>query len=516
MEEHFQVIIIGFGPTGATLGSLLGQAGISTLVLDRESHSCTLPRAVHFDGEVMRVFQSIGVSEELRHHTIVNAGMQFLNKTNGHLLLDWPRPQTIGPMGWHPSYRFHQPDLEAVLHKNLDRFSSVLVRKGCEVQEIYEQEHPVRIRYEELETGEHHEASAAYLVGCDGARSITRKQICQPPDETIEDFQYNQDWLVVDVILNQLKPDLSEYTLQYCHPQNPVTAAKGPGLRRRWEFALGDSGKKKYTEKEVWQLLSPWVSRNEAVMERYAVYQFHATLALKWRKNRLLIAGDAAHQTPPFMGQGMCAGIRDASNLAWKLILCLQDRHKEYVLDTYGSERMTHVRTYIQTAIRLGELVNSSSEADLLEKLNSPNGKMKSIQPTLGNGLSTQENGLAGSIFPQASLMKPDGSSILMDDVCGYAPVLLIHEAFLESLSLEERTFLTRSDQQGLQLFSTASTPSLLHILEELKVKAVLIRPDRYVLASAQTEAEFRMLCDHLPNVLPTRESVRQENEEIR
>ena len=505
MSGPFDVIIIGFGPTGATLANLLGLSGVSTLLLDRETQACHLPRAVHFDGEVMRVFQTIGISDELAGRLYVNAGMRFVNKSTGQLLLDWPRPQEIGDHAWHASYRFHQPDLESILHENLKKYPSVEVRKGCEVLEIRDMGESVQAHYEDLANGERHSVSGKYLVGCEGARSLTRKLICQPVETSIEDFDFNQYWLVVDVILNKLKPELSDYTIQYCHLENPVTANRGPGLRRRWEFALTEKDRKQHTidKAAIWNRLKPWLTKDEALIERYAVYQFHATLALKWRKNRLFIAGDAAHQTPPFMGQGMCAGIRDAANLAWKLSLSLNNPAKAYLLDSYQQERLDHVREYIITAIKLGELVNSTSQQDIFQKLNSPNGKMKSIAPKLGKGLAVQINKHVGTLFPQPKLRNVSEHPVLFDDHCGYAASLLISSELKGSLSNEQAALLNKFRKEGLCILSTASEPHLANILERLALKAVLIRPDRYILATANDSQEFQTLLHQLPLVMP-------------
>ena len=502
--DHFDVVIIGFGPTGATLANLLGLAGVSTLLMNREKQSCMLPRAVHFDGEVMRVFQTIGISDQLAERVIVNAGMHFVNKDTGAPLLDWSRPQEIGEHAWYPSYRFHQPELERELHENLKQFPSVEIRKGCEAQEIREHEESVQVHYEELENGDHHTVSGEFVVGCEGARSLTRKLICEPTEGTIEDHGYNQLWLVVDVILHHKKPELSDYTIQYCHPESPVTCARGPGLRRRWEFALTDNEKHQpVNEAFVWDRLRPWLNQEEAQLERYTVYEFHSTLALKWRKNRLFIAGDAAHQTPPFMGQGMCAGIRDAANLAWKLRLNLNGNADPRLLDSYGRERIDHVRSYITTAMNLGQLINSNSEQDLFEKLNASDGKMKSIVPKLGKGLAVQDNNQVGSICPQPTLTRVCDHPTLLDDHCGYAPNLLIDSEWAKSLSDEQSSALDKFQSAGLCIVHTNSEPQIASVLKQLQSQAVLIRPDRYILATSTKSDECEVLLKQIQLVTP-------------
>ena len=176
MTEHFDVAIVGLGPVGATLANLLGQSGITTLVLEREAACHHLPRAVHFDDEVMRTFQTIGLADRIAAKTRLNIGMRFVDR-NGKLLLDWPRPQEVSAQGWHASYRFHQPDLETVLRDGLARFPEVEVRSRCEDFMLDDRGDHVELRYEDLACGRVHRVRASYVVGCDGARSLVRKTI---------------------------------------------------------------------------------------------------------------------------------------------------------------------------------------------------------------------------------------------------------------------------------------------------------------------------------------------------
>ncbi len=504
VSHHFDVVIIGFGPTGATLANLLGLTGVRTLLLDRAKGSCALPRAVHFDGEVMRVFQTIGVSDRIAKCAIVNAGMRFVNKDTEALLLDWSRPQEIGEHGWYPSYRFHQPDLERELHNNLIKFPSVEIRTGCEAQVIREEKEAVHVHYEELDSKNHVVVSGKFVVGCEGTHSLTRKLIGEAQETPIEDYGYNQPWLVVDVILHREKPELSDYTIQYCHSESPVTSARGPGLRRRWEFALTEQGRDQpIDEPFIWEQLSPWLDPEEAILERFAVYEFHSSIALNWRKDRLFVAGDAAHQTPPFLGQGMCAGIRDAANLAWKLALSLKGNTNPSVLDSYEQERIDHVRSYITTAIDLGQLINRNNNTDLYEKLNAPDGKMKSIAPTLGKGLAIQENTHVGSICPQPTLTRVGDHPTFLDDHCGYAPNLLIDSKGAEELSDEQSAVLNRYESAGLCVVNSDSEPHVAALLKQLQLNALLTRPDRYILASSTNSSELQTMLDQVPLVMP-------------
>ena len=352
------VAIVGYGPVGATLANLLGQSGISTLVLEREEAAYHLPRAVHFDDEVMRVFDTIGLAEAMEPTVHVSPGMRFMDAA-GRCLLEWPRPKERTPQGWHASYRFHQPELECILRRGLQRFPSVSVRTRIEALAADEDADGVTVRCENLRTGLLERIRARYVVGCDGARSFIRRKIGETPD----DIGFNEHWLVVDVLLNRPKPELGDFSIQYCNPARSATYVRGTGNRRRWEIALHDD--EDYADmarpERVWALLAPWVSPEEATLERAACYRFQSIVARPWRLGRLLLAGDAAHQTPPFLGQGMCAGIRDVANLAWKLERVLRGKDGDALLDSYETERAPHVREYIAMAVRLGGLINTKA-----------------------------------------------------------------------------------------------------------------------------------------------------------
>ena len=257
MTEDFDVAIVGLGPVGATLANLLGLSGVRTLVLEREAACYHLPRAVHFDDEVMRVFQFVGLAEKIRAKTRLNIGMRFVDR-DGRLLLDWPRPQEIGPQGWHASYRFHQPDLEAVLRDGLARFPEVVVRTRCEAFMLDDRDDHVELRYEDLACGRVRRVRAKYVVGCDGARSLVRRFI----ESEMEDLGFHERWLVVDVLLKCPKPELGDHSIQYCDPSRPATYVRGPENRRRWEIAVlpEEATTDIVAPARVWQLLERWLT----------------------------------------------------------------------------------------------------------------------------------------------------------------------------------------------------------------------------------------------------------------
>jgi len=520
------VVIVGLGPTGATLAHLLALKGIKTLVLEREPAIYPLPRAVHFDDETMRVFQTVGIADALFKKIRINPGMRFVD-ADQTTLLDWPRPDNISAQGWHPSYRFHQPDLEYQLRKQLTSRADVIALLGCKVVDI------TRIRETPAQPGhcvisyidaqqQAQQVTSRYVVGCDGANSMVRSAI--GTDYT--DLGFRERWLVVDVLLQTEKPELGDFTVQHCNPARPCTYVRCPENRRRWEFALHDSetDADMQNEKHIWSLLQPWLTSTEASIERSAVYTFRSTLAQTWYADHLCLAGDAAHLTPPFMGQGLCCGVRDAANLAWKLARCIKDGHSQELLQSYETERVPHMTHYLETAMKLGGLINTCATEEALRSiLLNPDGtaKMKSISPRLGPGLSpalasapdadgkAKSNAIvgahltaadqldykhlychAGSLFPQPILANQQR----LDDVVGYNAVLLLPSDWLENLTLAgtDLTMITEKDSQGFA-----------QLLSAWQSRAILIRPDRYVFGSANNERELEQLLSHFSHLNP-------------
>jgi 3-(3-hydroxy-phenyl)propionate hydroxylase len=416
----------------------------------------------------------------------VSPGMKFVDDT-GRLLLDWPRQQEPGPQGWHESYRFHQPEFEQVLREGLKRFPCVALRLRTEVFALDEEQDAVVVRYEDLGTGELAKCRARYVVGCDGARSLIRRLMGAP----MEDLGFHERWLVVDVLLKRPRPDLGDYSVQYCNGQRPATYVRGTGNRRRWEITIlpGEDPTTMTQPAKVFELLKPWVGPEDAELERAAVYTFHSAVAPIWRSGRLLIAGDSAHLTPPFLGQGLCAGMRDAGNLGWKLARVLRDLNEDTLLDTYQTERAPHVREYIELAVRLGGLINTKALEAAVPRSVLEDGecvRMASIKPRLGTGVAGGWNGLAGQLAPQPQLA--DG--IRLDDRVGYRFAAMLQREFAASLPGE--LFGRLADRQIIVVADDA--PERQAWLQAAGASATLVRPDRYVLGEAHSQQELNAL----------------------
>ena len=466
--KKYDVAIVGFGPTGGTLANLLALQGFSILIIEKEKSFYPLPRAVHFDDEIMRVFQTIGITDKFLKHTIINKGTKFVNSKN-QVVLDWPRPRSITENGWYPSYRFHQPDLERKLRRRLKDFKKVSVMQSTKVNSLKEEKSSVKIFIENINNNKISEIRAKYIIGCDGARSTIRKQI----KAKFQNLGFTQKWAVVDLILKKNKKELPDRTIQYSNSKRPATYCRNVGKRRRWEFAINnaESEKKVLSNSYIWNFLKPWLKPSEASLERKTIYTFQSAISKKWKKGRVFLAGDAAHLMPPFMGQGMCAGVRDASNLAWKIAYCLKNNHSEKLLNTYQSERYSNVIEYIKTTVKMGEFVNAVGTSNITGEVSStPNGQksMKSIKPKLGKGLGKINDKNRGKIFPQFKLK--NGKSL--DNKFFDKPLLIISSKYKKKLP-KKINYINSNTAKGLNEY-----------MLNLKIDAFVVRPDRFILNS--------------------------------
>jgi len=495
MSAVFDVAIIGYGPAGASLANLLGQLGLSVLVLERDADIYPLPRAIHFDGEVMRVFETAGLRHEVEAISRPGLKGMYFNNAAGETLLIRAGTAARGPHGCATNHYFHQPELEVVLRDGLKRYPQVQVRTSHEVTSLEDGAELATLQVKDLQSGNTQAVQARYVVGCDGARSMVRKAM----GTKMVDLGLHQPWLVFDVRLKTDVPGLPDHTVQHCDPARPMTYCNVTGNRRRWEIMLmpGDDPAQLVQPETLWKLVSKWVTPEQADIERAVIYTFHSVIAEGWRQGRLLLAGDAAHQTPPFLGQGMCAAIRDASNLAWKLEAVLRGRADDALLDTYESERSPHVHAFINLAVKLGDIIQTTD----LQAARERDAKFKAGQPEifqfpaprLGPGIWQGQQAPVAQIFPQPLLA--DGR--LLDAVLGLQFAVIGDQAVLNDVSDDTRA---HWQAQGVVVLP-ARDPEVQTWLTQQGVGAVLLRPDRYILGVAQSGAELDSISALLPAV---------------
>ncbi len=482
------VAIIGFGPAGATLANLLGQTGLSVVVLEKEAGIYPLPRAIHFDGEVMRIFQSIGLRREVEDISRAGLkGMHFVN-AEGETLLIRGGTTALGPHGCASNYYFHQPELERTLREGVQRFENVRVCLQHSVLDIQQKTDHASLQVQDSSKDSTYEINARYVVGCDGARSLVRKILGSP----MQDLGLHQAWLVFDALLKDNAPPLPDHTVQHCDPARPMTYCNVTGNRRRWEIMMlpDDDPAEIVKPENLWPLVNRWVQPENAEIERATIYTFHSVIAKGWRTGRLMIAGDAAHQTPPFLGQGMCAALRDASNLAWKLQAVLNGVASDDLLDTYESERAPHVQAFIELAVRLGDIIQTTDpEAAKTRDAKFRQGQPEIFQfpaPVLGHGMVAAGPAPVGQTFPQPQL----SNGQWLDEAIGNHFAVIALPELLQEVSPQ-----TRAQWKQWQVVSqSAQDKSLRAWLDQQSVQAVLVRPDRYILGMVNTSAQLDAL----------------------
>jgi 3-(3-hydroxy-phenyl)propionate hydroxylase len=494
MSTAFDVAVVGYGPTGALAANLLGARGLSVAVLEREADILQIPRAVHFDGEVMRIFQSAGLAGEVKKVARTSSkGMHFVNGA-GQTLLIRRGIEGPGPHGWAANWYIHQPHLETVLRQGARRFANVSVHTGVAVEGAEPTADGAILRTREVGSGAVSDVEARYVIGCDGARSFIRSVIGARHD----DLGLHQPWLVVDALVepgSAAAGRLNDYTVQICDPARPMTIVYVGGARRRWEIMLmpGDDPAAMTEPSRIWALLAPWLAPHEATLERAAVYTFHSVVAQGWRRGPFLLAGDACHQTPPFLGQGMCAGLRDAANLAWKLDLVLAGRADGSLLDTYESERSPHVRTFIDLAVKLGGIIQTTDRAAAAERDRAFVGGAQQFdypQPQLGPGLHAGGPVPVAQVFPQPRL--DDGR--LLDEAVGGRFALLRRDRTSTAFSPDAKALVHVAGVTVVDAPSAAVDAWL----DTHDAVAVLLRPDGYVYGVAREQAEVQGLLDRL------------------
>jgi 3-(3-hydroxy-phenyl)propionate hydroxylase len=491
---EFDVAIVGFGPVGALFANLLGVRGVRTVVIEREREVYRLPRAVHFDDEVMRMLQSVGLAEESMTATAPIRGYEFLNAEK-EMLFYFDMMKGTTSQGWQRDYMFHQPSLEACIRDAASKRDSVEVLLDHELAAFSEEEAHVDLVIRDRIADEEHALRARYLVGCDGANSFVRKQA----GLALEDLGFDEPWLVVDAKIDAAPAErgLPTACTQLCDPARPVTFIPVSGPYIRWEFMLRPEEEKQamLDPARVDALISEWIDPGQIEVIRSAVYDFHALVAERWNTRRVFLAGDSAHQMPPFLGQGMCSGMRDAANLAWKLEMVTSGTASPDILESYQVEREPHVRHIIQTAIDMGRIICTLDPQAAQQRdrhwLSRPDRRLEVAElPGLTEGLILTETPLAGAPGLQARVRSETGEIGLLDDAVGPGFALLARGRSASALDEAARERLDRMAVHHVRLDENADVDgAYARWFDQHGCDAVLVRPDHRVFGSARGEA---------------------------
>lgn len=467
MRAHnCDVLVVGLGPVGDVLAALLRTQGLAVIAIDREADIFPLPRAATFDQEIMRIFQMIGAAEAIAPLCRVPATYQFQTGT-GEILLEFPVEQGAGKWGWSATYLLHQPGVEAALRDRLAALG-VDTRPRTAFRTLTQDDDGVTVAVDGPDGN--YDIRARYVVGCDGASSPVRESLRTP----LFDYRFDEPWLVIDAVVSD-GDDLPQIAMQICDPARPTTFLRMSGDRYRWEFMMkpGEDSTTFASDESLAALLAPWNVMHRIAIERRAIYRFHALIAHDWRDRRVLIAGDAAHQMPPFAGQGMCSGIRDAANLAWKVAAVIRGEARDALLDTYQVEREPHVRAIIETAIEMGRtvcvldpVVAAARDAAMLARKAGGAQDVTTDYPPLAGGCLT-DTPQAGTLFVQ-----PIAGGERLDDLLGAGAWLIGRNLpggnGVRAVSLDDPAFASFASELGAWLDGHGA-------------EAVLVRPDRHV-----------------------------------
>ncbi len=475
---RYDAIVVGLGPVGATLANLLAAEGLSVLALDRDARMFDKPRAIAIDQESLRILQAIGVAERMESRLGAYKPTEYQNAAGLPLRRILPAPPPW-PLAW-PSYAsFVQPELDACLRDRLAEWPNVTIRLAAEVTGLTQHADHATLTLRDGEA-----LDARYVLACDGGGSTMRRLL----GATVEDMAFDEPWIVVDTLLQRDVP-LPPTNVQYCHPSRPATFINGPGRLKRWEFSIlpGEDLATMATEASVWRLLAPWVQPGDVSLWRIAPYRFHAVVVDEWQHGRVLLAGDAAHQTPPFMGQGLNQGLRDAVNLAWKLAWVLRGQAGQALLASYTAERRPNVRAVIAITKELGLIIGerdparaAERDARMLAEWAAGQGEIvrQDMLPPLQGGCLHASPG-AGAPGPQPWL----AGHRRMDDVLGRGFRLLLREAMplpaTPTLHLRSATLAELAEEDGL----------LAAWLTRHQAAAVLLRPDGTVFGTTHNAA---------------------------
>ena len=506
MAAHeVEVVIVGAGPTGLTLANILGLHGIRTLVIERNAATVGEPRAVSIDDESLRTMQYIDLIDTVRRNIVQGYGSYYFS--SGGRCFAQVVPETV-EYGYPRRSAFRQPVLEAQLREGLLRFDSVKTRFATRVTSLEQAVDGVLVRMVGP-GGETSTVRAPYVAACDGGKSGVREAL----GITMSGSSYDEKWLIVDLVGST---DRFRHTRVFCDPQRPGLALPGPEGTRRYEFMMlpGEDAGVLLDESNVRQLLARH-SEEDARLEitRKVIYHFHARMAERWRDGRIFLAGDAAHLTPPFAGQGMNSGVRDAANLGWKLAACIRGELGAGVLDSYESERKPHAWALIQMAVRMGHVMMPRGRLQAM--LTQSAFRVLSLykpardyvlqmkykpQPHFEQGFVSGSAGAAlrGRMFPQPVVERADETRVLLDILLGKNSAVVEWDdgrlplspprdgRTLEASAIRviprDHRFVAGAREQGVEQVRDV-TGTIGQLFERADVRGVVLRPDRYVAA---------------------------------
>lgn len=506
-SERVPVAIVGGGPTGMVAAALLAGQGVPCTIIERHAQPYPLPRAVHIDDEIRRVLQQIGIEADFAGMSRPLPGMRLLDAQHrvfGEIL----RGTEPGHHGHFPDSMFDQPELESLLRKALDDLPEVTWRTGTEVTAVSQAaDGPVQLSMLDGQ-GRQHALEAEFVLGCDGANSMAREYV----GARLRDLHFEERWLVIDVEAHS-PLNTWEGLEQVCDPDRAGTFMQVVGLRYRFEFQMREGETVDSLTARLDDLLMPWTQGIGYDLVRSAEYTFRARVTDRWRKGRVFLLGDAAHTTPPFIGQGLCSGVRDAVNLSWKVAWLLSGRADATILDTYATEREPNATHVVRMAVLIGNAMTGGQArvarlrqvlAGRLLAYEPINRRIAAnVAPPLRRGPLVGRTKRAGHHIPQPAV-RVDGRTALLDDLLGTGFALVLTGPLRSAdMQVAAATGARIVRVHPGDMPTPAALPEVLDVVDTSHqlldwmrpARSLLVRPDRIVLCSDPDPSD-------LPNLL--------------